>query len=350
MSRDGSRQPSLKDVAARAGVSFQTAGKALSGGATVTDETRRRILDAARELGYVPNVAARSLRTNRTHAIGVVVGDLSDHVLARFLVGAESEAQQRGYALTIVSVDHGTAAGDRSLDLLRSRRVDGILAAAPQLERHQQLGAMLREDVPAVSLHSVVGGGVSLVGSDQVEVGRIATRHLVELGHRRIGMITGPATRRAAQSRGDGYARALDAARVPVDADLVVPADWSPDGGFEATRRLLRRAGAVTALFVHNDLMAIGALHALSDGGRAVPDDVAVVSCDDMPVAAHTLPPLTTVRLPFEETGAVAVRTLVTQIENDERSQDRVLLDLVLRCRASCGCDRPHRADLAQEA
>lgn len=330
------KRPSLKDVAERARVSFQTTSKVLRGGGTVAETTRQRILEAADELGYVPNDIARSLVTQRTRTLGVVVGDLSDHIIARFVVGAEREAQRRGYALVVVAAETGTEEGERSLRTLLERRVDGIVMAAPVLEDDARLGSLLRGQVPVVSIHAVAGGGVSLVGSDQHETARLGTAHLIGLGHSRIGMITGPQSRRAARRRAKGFADAMSDAGL-VDDGLVEQGDWQPAGGYRATTAILSRAPETTALFVQNDLMAIGTLHAAHDRGLAVPGDLAVVGCDDIPTAAHTIPPLTTVRLPFAETGAMAVRLLFEQQQPDD-DPARVLLPVSLVCRESCGC------------
>ena len=332
------KRPSLKDVAERAGVSFQTTSKVLQGGGTVAAATRQRILAAADELGYVPNDIARSLVTERTRTIGIVVGDLSDHIIARFVAGVGQEARRRDHTVMIVSVDPGSQEGDRSLRSLLERRVDGIIAAAPQLENDDRLGALLRGHVPAVSIHSVAGGGVGLVGSDQPETARLATAHLIELGHTRIGMVTGPLSRRASAGRAKGYRAAMAAAGLDVDEELLCEGDWQPDGGYRAAGEILSRATDVTALYVQNDLMAVGVMHAAADRGLSVPDDLAVVGCDDIPTAAHTIPPLSTVHLPFEQTGATAVEMLLDQPAERSGSIGRVLLPAPLVCRRSCGC------------
>ena len=339
-SRTG-RRPSIKDIAKRAGVSFQTTSKVLRGGGTVADATRQRIHAVAEELGYVPNDVARSLVTRRTRTIGVAVGDLSDHIVARFVAGAEQEARNRQQAVLIVSVDTSTDGGERSLRTLLERRVDGIVVAAPQLEVDARLGALLRGPVPVVSIHSVAGGGVRLVGSDQQETARLATAHLLALGHRRIGMVTGDPSRRVARSRTRGYEAALrNAGLSPVDT-MVARGDWQPGGGYVATATLLARHPDLTALYVQNDLMAVGALHAASDASRRVPDDLAVIGCDDIPTAAHTVPTLSTVRLHFAETGARAVQMLLEDVDSVAagRSRRKVILPVTLVCRQSCGCD-----------
>ncbi|HXM58222.1 MAG TPA: LacI family DNA-binding transcriptional regulator [Candidatus Dormibacteraeota bacterium] len=328
---------SLKDVAARAGVSFQTVSKVLKGSPVhVSEATRARVLEGARELGYVPNAVARGLATQSTSAIGIVAGDLADWSLSQFVVGAEREARRRGHAVLITSArgePDDTAACVRALV---ERRVHGIVAAAPQLEHDRELARLLR-DVPTVSIHHVPGGGVSLVGSDHRVSGRLAVEHLASLGHRRIATITGPPDRRVV-SRLHGYREALAAAGIAPDPVLVEAADWTPEGGYQATLRLLDRAPDLTALFAQNDLMAMGALSALQRRGRAVPGDIAVVGCDDLPMVVHTVPALTTVHLPFTETGARAVSLLLEQIRKDGGPRpERVLLPVRLVVRGSCG-------------
>ncbi len=337
---EGARRPSIKDVAQRAGVSFQTASKVLRGGGTVAPATRERIHAMAEDVGYVPNDVARSLVTRRTRTIGVAVGDLSDYIVAQFVAGAEHEARLQRHSVLIVSVDTSTDGGERSLRTLLERRVDGIFVAAPRLEVDARLGALLRGPVPVVSIHAVTGGGVRLVGSDQQETARLATAHLLDLGHTRIGMVTGHLSRRVTRSRTRGYEAALKDAGVTPVGSMVVEGDWQPGGGYLATTALLNRHPDLTALYVQNDLMAVGALHAASDRGLRVPADLAVIGCDDIPTAEHTVPTLSTIHMPFAETGARAVRMLLEEVtgpENDREPQ-RVLLPVSLVCRQSCGC------------
>ena len=329
---------SLRDVALRSGVSFQTVGKVLNGKGTVSAETRERILEAASELGYVPNALARSLVTQSTSTIGIVASDLSDYILARFVVGAEREARRRGHGVLIGSLDEKGSDAGRYLRILLERRVDGILSAAPQLENDERVGELLRGSVPAVGIHHVPGGGVPLVGSDHARTGFLATDHLLKLGHRRIATVRGDEGRRVTFSRLKGYKRALEEAGVDFDPDLVEAGDWEPEGGYRATIRLLDRTPDITAIFSQNDNMALGILSALYDRGMSVPEDCAVVGCDDIPLAAHTIPPLTTVHVPFYETGETAARLLLDMIEGDgAEPPKRTLLPVHLVRRVSCG-------------
>jgi len=327
----------LRDVASASGVSFQTAGKVLNGKGTVAPETRERILEAARELGYVPNALARSLVTQKTLTLGIVASDIGDAQLARFVVGAEREARRRGHGVLMGSIDQEGTDAERYLRMLLERRVDGILTAAPQMEHDGRVGELLRSSVPTVSIHRISGGGISLVGSDQAQTAVLATRHLLEMGHARIATITGSDRRQVTSSRLNGYRRALEAAGVAHDPALVENGHWDADGAYEATLRLLERAPDITAVYAQNDVMALGVLSALHERGLEVPRDCSVVGCDDIPMAAHTIPPLTTVRIPFHETGETAVRLLLDIIAGREREKRRVLLPVHLVPRRSSG-------------
>ena len=329
---------SIKTVAARVGVSFQTASKVLNGKGSVSGETRQRILDAASQLGYVPNAVARGLVTRSTRTVGVVASDLSDDVLAQFVVGAEREARRQGHSVIISIVGPDGGDGERYLRALIERRVEGILLAAPELERQPGIGQLLGPSVPVVSIHAVPGARVTLVGSNHVETGLLATRHLLAHGHRRIGTIIGPRSRRVVHSRLHGYEQALDEAGIRFDADLVEEGDWHVAGGHAAAARLLDRAPDLTALFVQNDTMAIGVLSLLHQRGRPAPDGCALVGCDDIPAARHTIPPLSTIRIPLYETGATAMRLLLDRIAEPAAEPERVLLPVGLLARSSCGC------------
>jgi LacI family transcriptional regulator len=328
---------SIKDVAARAGVSFQTVSKVLKGKGSVSPETRAWILEVADQLGYVPNAVARSLVSQRTGTIGIVASDFSDYVLAQFVVGAEQEARRQGQCVIIGIVDQDGSDSGRYIRLLMERRVDGILLAAPQLEQNTQVREMLSGELPVVSLFYIPGIRILKVGSDHQETGFIATRHLIELGHCCIGTIIGPKERRATQHRLRGYQRALEDAGIVYNADLVEETNWEAAGGYDAVLRLLTRVPEITAIFAQNDTIAIGVLSALHDQGLRVPDDCAVVGCDDIPIASHTIPSLTTVHLPFYETGEAAMRLLLDSIEHRDVESQRVLLPVHLVERSSSG-------------
>jgi LacI family transcriptional regulator len=335
---------SIKDVAARAGVSFQTASKVLNGGdVRVSTETARRIYAAADELGYSPNTIARSLVQRTTGTLGLVATDVTDMAISQFSVAAEQAARRRGHAVLVGHLAADSADGAGIVRTLIERRVDGIIAAAPQVEHDPEVAELLRAYVPAVSLHHLPGGGVPEVGSNHRETGRLATAHLLSLGHRNIGTIMGPFRRRVVRTRLHGYEDALCEAGVAPAERLVVEADWTTGGAAAATSELLDRAPDVTAIFVHNDTMAIGVLSALARAGRRVPADVAVVSCDDLPFAEFLVPALSTVHVPLAETGEEAVALLLRSIGGEPIPDAPVLLPVHLVVRGSCGGTPPTR-------
>ena len=338
------RYVSIKEVAALAQVSFQTASKVLNGGEVrVSAQTAERILAAANELGYRPNTIARSLVQRASATIGLVASDATDLAITLASVAAEQEARKHGHS---VLVGHLAAGGSDGPDIVRSlleRRVDGIIAAAPEVEEDTEVADLLRSYVPAVSLQAVPGGGVPLVGSNHRETGRLATSHLLELGHESIGTVTGLFRRRVTRSRLHGYEDALRAAGLESSEDLVAEGDWTPGGGAMATRLLLERSPELTAIFVHSDTMAVGVLGALWRAGRRVPAEVAVVSCDDIPFAEYLVPPLTTVHVPLAETGTRAVELLLKSIAGEQLKEGVDLLPVELVVRQSCGGDRTQK-------
>jgi LacI family transcriptional regulator len=330
---------SLKDVAARAGVSFQTASKVLNGHpGVVSERTRGRILKAAKDIGYVPNALARGLVRQTSLTVGVLIDDVTDPALSQLILAAERTAAAQGHAVLIVAVEPGM---DPALAVrkMQEHRVGGALVIAPSLEEDPRLGMALRGPLPAVSVNHVHGGGIPLVGSDHGATGTIAAEHLLSLGHRRFATVTGPRGRRVVRSRHHGFRNRLHEAGMRLSPRLVAEADWTLTGAFAAANRLLETDPAFTALFVHNDVMAVGVLHALRSHGLRVPDDCSIVSCDDLELAPFLAPPLTTVHVPFQETGEQAARVLLHLIRG-EPVPSRVFLPTHLVVRDSTSAPR----------
>ncbi|HEY6501681.1 MAG TPA: LacI family DNA-binding transcriptional regulator [Streptosporangiaceae bacterium] len=340
------RYVSIKEVAATAGVSFQTASKVLNGGdVRVSAETAARIVAAAERLGYQPNTIARSLVQRSTATLGLIASDATDVAITLTSVAAEQAARRHGHA---VLVGHLAPGGGDAASIVRTlieRRVDGVIAAAPDLEENEEVGELLRAHGPAVSLQSIPGGGLPLVGSNHRDTGRIATEHLIGLGHEAIGTVAGLFRRRVTRSRLHGYEDALRQAGIEPDEGLVAEADWTPGGAAAATKALLERRPQITALFVHSDMMAMGVLSALYEAGRRVPAGVAVVSCDDIPFAQFLAPPLSTVRVPLAETGERAVDLLLRMIAGEPVPDKPLLLPVELIVRESCGGLETQRAN-----
>lgn len=332
--------PTLKDIAARAGVSYQTVSKVLNGKGATTPQTRDRILRAADELGYVPNTLARGLISRSTLAIGLMTSASGDTVQMQGIATTEREARRRGHSVIVKDVASDGSDAEEGLRALLERRVDGLLISAAQLVDDARFGAILQTQaghLPVVSFHPIAGCEVSRVSADFAHAAILAVRHLLALGHQRIGTITGPAGHYYARIRLDPYVQALQDAGIAFDPALVEPGDWEIEGGYQATHRLLDRAPNITAIYAQNDLMAVGVLSALHDRGCRVPDDCAVVGCDDLPVAARTIPPLTTVRVPLAQKSELATSLLLDLIHHPGGAPQQVMLPVSLVYRASSG-------------
>lgn len=308
------KRPTIRDVAALAGVSHQTVSRVINREPSVRPETRSRVLKTIEELDYVPNPMARGLIANRTHCIGMVTTDVSDHSFAAAVAGAEKEARRLGYYLMVASVEEAAPAdGGQYLRLLVERRTEGLILARAHgvAEQVAQAG---ETGMPTVTIGPHVGDHMS-VDIDNVAAAREAVAHLLAAGHRSIAMITGPADWHAVQNRIRGYRATCEEWGVVPRDDLVEHAfDWSPMSGQAAAARLLARGESFTALFAHSDLLALGAVRELRAHGLEVPRDVSVIGFDDIEVAAFTDPPLTTVRQPMEAVGALAASLVIGQI------------------------------------
>jgi DNA-binding LacI/PurR family transcriptional regulator len=338
------RRATIRDVAALAAVSHQTVSRVINGQTSVAEPTRRRVLDAIEQLGYVPSPMARGLISNRTHTLGMVTADVSDGFFARAVAGAEAEARRRNYYLIVGSVEESPddQEGTGYLRLMLDRRVEGLILARPGVVvAGDQLERATRASIPLLSIGSSQPHGFTVVDVDNRRGGLDATHHLIELGHRAIATIVGPLEWPSAAARRTGYEDALRAAGIPADPALVETApDWGLESGYAATDRLLARGRPITAIFAHSDLMAIGAIRRLRSEGLRVPDDVSVIGYDDLPVAAFVDPPLTTVHQPMREVGALAADILLDRIAGLDRDRGPHLLPASLVVRQSAARPR----------
>ena len=306
------RPPVMSDVARLAGVSHQTVSRVLNDHASVRVETRSRVLAAIAELGYRPNRLARALATRGFRSIGVVTNDTVAHGPSSTLLGIERAARDRGWGLTVAAPRTATrSAMLDAIEVVLDQGPGGLLVIAPDDRVAEALPAHL-EDLPVVWVAGPESGtALPTVRVDQAAGGRMATDHLLGLGHRTVWHVTGPGDRNEARSRLAGWAGALRAAGAGVPPPLA--GDWSPESGHRIGRYLAERAD-VTAVFAANDEMAVGVLRALAEAGRRVPAEMSVVGFDDLPVAGYTIPPLTTVRQDFDELGRRAVARLACMV------------------------------------
>jgi len=328
---------SLRDIGVEAGVSFQTVSKVLHGKGNVSEATRARVLAIADDLGYVPNSLARGLATQRTHSIGFLASGLAAFVFGPMLLGAEREARKHGYFMPFSFVDGSAANARHALQQLIERRVDGVISATAIFGSDAVYNDLLRLGVKSVATHTVPGGGVPVIGEDGVRTGELAAQHLIDRGHRSVAIISGEWDRVTISGRHKGNLSALQEVGTTHRPELIELGAWTIQGGYEAMNRLIGRGIPFTGVIAHNDHMAMGAIRALQDAGLRVPEDVSVVGCDDVDFARFTNPPLTTVRISFERTGIMAVRTLLQRIDGDEAIPDRVVLPCSIIIRESTG-------------
>src|SRR5690606_27251879 len=299
-------QARLVDVAERAGVSLSTASRVLGGSRDrVTPRLRERVLQAARELNYVPNAQARALARATTSTLGLIVHDVGDPYFAEISRGVLRVAGEAGLMVMISNSYRDPEREVAYIQALRAQRVQAIVLAGSgyrAADAERETAAELRAFEEAGGRAAVVGRHrltVDAVLPDNTGGGEAMGRLLVELGHRRIGVIAGPAVLTTIEDRLEGFRSALDAAGIELPQTAVVHADFSRDGGREAVARLLDAAPDVTAIFALNDAMAIGALSELHRRGIAVPGEISLAGFDDIPFASDVSPALTTIRLPM---------------------------------------------------
>ncbi|AZO49900.1 MAG: LacI family DNA-binding transcriptional regulator [Mesorhizobium sp.] len=325
----------IADVARYAGVSVATVSHVMNRTRHVEPETAERVRAAIAALRYSPNSLARSLRRGETKTIGLLLPDNSNPFFASVARQIEDAGFVAGYTVILCNSDGSAEKEERYLSVLMAKQIDGLIFAGSS--DHARVFSRLLPDVPAVLLdreiHSV---NVDSVLVDHDHGGYLAGRHLVGLGHKRIGVIGGPRDSSSSPARLRGFTRALGEAGVDLPASAVVDSDYHFAGGRLAMERLLTQAPDITAVFACNDLMAMGAITALRSRGLRVPDDMSLVGFDDIPYAVTTWPPLTTIAQPVEKIGTRAVSLLLERLGEPAAPSRREVLTPVLVERESC--------------
>lgn len=329
------KSATLTEVALRAGVSVITASRALRGESNVAEPTRKKVLIAARELDYTPDVVAQTMRGGYSKLIGVFLMGFRSHVHHELLVGIDREANLRGYDLMVLNAanyDTGRTAGvDTMLKLC-----DGVMWLLPNAS-HKLMGKLERSTLPCVLINYARPSDMPVViGANHVGA-RNLVNHLIELGHREIAFVAGTPYSGQSMERQRGYEEALREAGIAVRTEFVANGDFVYESGIAATRSLLALPDPPTAIFCANDSMAMGALHAALALGLQVPADVSVCGFDDVPSAATMMPALTTVRQPLDDIGVRAVDELIGLIGGRVRAASRTELPARLVIRGSTG-------------
>jgi DNA-binding LacI/PurR family transcriptional regulator len=312
-----SKRITLSDVAALAGVSSQTVSRVVNNHPYVSDETRRRVEEAIRQLNYYPNRAARSLATQRSCMLGIVTYGMMHYGPAQMMSNVEQTAKGRGYSVSFTSVNSMSPEAIReALETIGGREMDGLVLITPVLGiSHPDLAAICG-GVPFVQVDTELAAQVPSVVIDQRYGAQLVAQHLIDLGHKRICAISGPLNWHGARARFDSWRATLRAAGL--EPGESVEGDWTAAGGYTATCQLLDAGARFTALFVSNDQMALGAIRALRTRGLRIPEDISVAGFDDTPEAAYFEPPLTTVQQDFAALGEQSVEYLIALIDKPE--------------------------------
>lgn len=329
----------LVEIAQMAGVSVSTVSRALSNGAyPLKEETRQRILDLAEEMGYKPNLVARSLQSNRSHVVGVIVDRMQSPFAAATVQGIQEILRNEGYSISIAYSNRDQELAEEAISSFYSRQMDGIIILNSWLH-HFNDRILSLQNRPFIFVNRLFGNCMcNCVGPGDHIGAQIATQHLIDLGHQRIGYINGREDWIEAQNRLAGYQDVLSQQGLPVDQALIKQGNWGVDSGYQAAQELLSLQEKPTAIFAANDIMALGAIYAIQEAGLHVPDDIAVVGYDDRDFAAWIRPALTTIRMPSYEMGQAAARLLLKQFSGEEL-EDATQIPGKLIIRQSCGAD-----------
>lgn len=324
----------LEDVASLAGVSIPTVSRVLNNHPHVAEETRERVRKAMKELNYQPNMPARSLRTNRTNVVALMIPDIVNPYFSGVTRGVQDVAEEFGSMVILCNTDRKLIREKQYLEVLIQHQVDGLILNPAEITL-EDLAGIQAAKIPAVMIGSQLDvPDFDVVMVDNVRAAYEAVEYLIDLGHRNVGIIAGSRATSSGEQRLEGYLQAVRAAGLEVEDTLIAEGDFSEQGGYRCTKRLMGQSPRPTAIFASSDVMAIGALSALRDEGFQVPKDVSLVGFDDIASASITTPRVTTMSQPKYGSGEVAAHLLFERIEGDgPQRRRRVILnhELVVR-------------------
>jgi LacI family transcriptional regulator len=325
----------MKQVAERAGVSISTVSHVINNTRVVSDDVRKRVQGIIAEMRYVPSALARSLKNDKTNTIGVLVPNSSNPYFAELIRWIEDAAFELGYHIILCNTHGGAQKQSAYLRLLMERRIDGLVLVASGADDEQDL-LLRHESIPIIQIERALPGlDADLVQGGQEEGAWQATRHLIELGHRAIACVSGPADLPRSRERVGGFLRAMREAGLDVPADAVLHVEFTSAGGHAAFGSLLARPHRPSAVFVTSDLMALGGLCAASGAGVRVPGELSVVGYDDIGAACYAAPPLTTMAPPKREMARLAIARLIERIRGGREPLRSIALASSLVVRAS---------------
>ncbi|MEO7494423.1 MAG: LacI family DNA-binding transcriptional regulator [Massilia sp.] len=327
----------LSEVAKIAGVSPITASRAIRGVGYVSEAARARIMEAAAQLNYTPDMLARRMRGDKSNLIGVFVNNYGSIVLHEIIKFISHEARRMGYDLIVFNAERFDRPGRMETSDMLSKLCDGILLILPNVN-DGYLDVIERQHFPCVLVNfDAKEIALPIVVAENRNGGRMAVEHLLQLGHRRIAFVAGSLATGQSAERQKGYEDALRAAGIEIDEALMLPGKFTQAGGYAASEQLLLLEHPPTAIFCANDEMAFGALDAINSRGLKVPDDISVIGFDDIPTSSHVFPTLTTMRQPFADMASRAVSEVVAIIQGREMNPARIAFPMQIVIRNSTG-------------
>lgn len=328
----------MKDIAREANVSVATVSHVINGTKNISEETYNRVLRVIKKYNYVPNSAAKNLRQRTTKTAGLVVSSLPDSFVNEMIFGVEERAREMGYNLLLVNTNENRKYEEETINLLHSKMVDGIILS-PTSSDISYLRECTREDFPIVLVnrYDTKITNIPRVTGDNFQLGFEATNHLIQHGHKQIGFIYSVPNVTTTNERLEGYKAALEREGIDFDESLLERGYATVAGGAGAVEALLARNQKITALFVQNDMMTIGAISKIKNLGLKIPDDIAIIGFGDFASSAIIDPPITNITLPAKTIGRTAFDVLLSKINNPEY-MTHIQLPPSLIVRKSCGC------------
>jgi len=329
------KKPNLRVLAAKAGVSINTASRAINDKPDINPLTKEKILRIAREIGYVPNASAVALRTQKTKTLGVIIADNNNPFYAEVLSGIEAEAKANNYHIILTNTRRDYQEEENAIELLLGKQVDGLLIA-PVQEKNEDIYKLIDSKIPFV----VVGRdyedlSIDAVYSDELKGGYIATEYLIRKGFKNISYIGGYTYKSPARRRLEGYKKALTDYGIAIKENLIKIGDIDIKDGYNQTKDMFDQGINFQAIFAYNDMMAFGAVKAIKERGLEIPGDIGVVGYDNILFSSLVSPPLTTVNLKKDELGRESVRLLLSKINGYRKKNKKIVLDVDLLIRGT---------------
>tara|TARA_Y100001956_G_scaffold80293_1_gene95203 strand:+ start:1463 stop:2470 length:1008 start_codon:yes stop_codon:yes gene_type:complete len=326
----------MKDIAKLAGVSTSTVSHVINKSRFVSEEISERVNNAAKQLNYTPSALARSLKVNRTKTIGMLVTTSTNPFFGEVVKGVERSCYQQGYNLILCNTEGDNERMRESINTLLQKRVDGLILMCSSLEGERIDVFEKYPDIPVV----VMDWGPMLFTSDKIQDnslrgGYIAAKHLIEAGHKDIGCITGPLVKHQAQMRYEGYKRALNEAQLDFNPNWIIESDFECEGGYSAFNKMYEKGKLPSALFVSNDMMAMGVINAANEKGVRIPEDLSIIGYDDIQISKFMTPSLTTIHQPKYRLGKAAVEALLNKLDGHSSDAQIVQLEPTLVERAT---------------